>query len=44
MRMFKHYYIYKSFLHWRKLVRRLHYRRVRKELGRMLFQSVGLLC
>ncbi|KAF5843856.1 hypothetical protein DUNSADRAFT_5095 [Dunaliella salina] len=40
MRFFKQYYICKSFTHWRKLVRRLHYRRVRTEIGRMLFHSV----
>lgn len=41
IRVFKHYYIFKSFSHWRKLVRRLNYRRVRKEIGRQLFHAVS---
>lgn len=41
VRVFKNYYLYKSFFHWRRLVRTVNYRRVRKEISRLLFQAVS---
>lgn len=37
----RNFYLQKSFTHWRKLVNKLHFRRVRKEIERQLFHAVG---